>query len=266
LLGSPGQINYAAANAFLDGLAQYRRLMGLPALCINWGAWSGIGMAANLVNKFSQVGIEAIRPELGIDILERLIAQDHTNQPMDMIPTIVLSIHWPKLFTQYTATTIPPFLSELSLETQSVATIGRSTILHTELLQRIKSSSSDDRLGLINEYVDGLVRHVLRLASSFTLSPQDTLSSLGLDSLMAVELRNRVQTDLQIILPVDQLLQGPSVNELAMLISDHFSTQLKAQPIQNEQSGLSLTNIDQLSDDQVDLLLTKLLGNTPSES
>ena len=106
LLGSPGQANYAAANAFLDGLAHYRRALGLPALSINWGAWSGVGMAARLERRLQDNGLGVIAPEQGVRIFEYLLRQS-------VAQIAVLPIDWHKLARQFAATGIPPLLSDL---------------------------------------------------------------------------------------------------------------------------------------------------------
>src|SRR3989454_6357093 len=69
VMGPPGQSNYAAANAFLDSLAHYRRIQGFPAQSINWGAWSEIGMAAtkNTDQRYEGLGIRSFTPEQGLD-------------------------------------------------------------------------------------------------------------------------------------------------------------------------------------------------------
>lgn len=95
LLGSPGQANHVAANTFLDTLAKYRHSQNLPALSINWGAWSDIGAAAKrkVGDTMSQRGIGAIAPDEGIEILEYLLTQPITQ--VGVIP-----INWSELLTQ----------------------------------------------------------------------------------------------------------------------------------------------------------------------
>ena len=97
MLGNMGQANYAAANAFLDGLAHYRRSRGLPGLAINWGAWSEIGMMSRYpsgVKWLDRLGIGSISPPQGLLLLEYLLSQ-----PAPQVG--VMSIDWPRFLEQY---------------------------------------------------------------------------------------------------------------------------------------------------------------------
>ena len=256
VLGSAGQGNYAAANAFMDALAHQRRAEGLPALSINWGAWSEAGMAASLVQKASVNGMDAISPEQGTQVFGHLL-----NQPLPQV--MVLPVNWRKLATQFASMGIPPLLSDMlhDITAEANDTDGRSA---PTLAQQLQVTAPEERRGLVLAYLRTQVNQVIGVAASEVIDPIQPLNSLGLDSLMAVELRNRLQTALGISMPVAQLLEGPSLNELSVLVLAQVGDVHETQPIQRHQPDQLLTSVDRLSDEQVDSLLSDLLSQGDS--
>jgi acyl carrier protein len=273
LLGAPGQANYAAANAVLDALAQRRRAAGEPALSINWGAWSEVGMAAAMAAREQQRtamrGMGSIAPAEGLQALELLLRQDE--------PQVgVLPMNWPILLAQIPADNPPPLLEVLArLERRGAASTGM-TQLNASFADTFAATAPEERAGLVVAEMQRQVAEVLGIGLAELPNPIQTLSDLGLDSLMAVELKNRVQTRLGVIMPVAAFLEGPSITELAQQIADRLVARDGAAE-QAEQASLTftpddaqaqpvsiLTNLDQLHDDEVDEMLQALLAERGS--
>ncbi|MBW4633664.1 MAG: type I polyketide synthase [Iphinoe sp. HA4291-MV1] len=217
LLGSPGQGNYAAANSFMDILAHHRRSLGLPGLSINWGPWAEVGMAASLASRFQAAnatqGLDSIGSKQGLQVLEQMLGQA-TSQ------IGVLPIDWSILRQQsHISGQLPPLLFELFAkpeiqeETELAASVQRSNIL-----PRLLEAQSGDRLNLLVVYLQEQITKMLGFGSSLTLDPRQSLLELGLDSLMAVQLKNAITADLEVNVPVAKFVDGSSIVPLAELL------------------------------------------------
>jgi len=208
LLGAPGQGNYAAANAWMDGLAHYRRQLGLPALSLNWGAWQESGMAANLNSRnqarLKAQGIQAIATDQGLQVLAQALGQD-------IAQLGVLPIDWSVFKHQWQAGQAPALLGEL-FDTAAEAT--PSTPHTSDLLQRLQAAPSAERPSLLMHYLSSKAARVLGLAEA-DLNPGRSLHEMGLDSLMAVELTAMIRTELQVELPIRSLMEDPTLETLA---------------------------------------------------
>jgi myxalamid-type polyketide synthase MxaB len=202
VFGSPGQSNYSAANAFLDSLAHYRWSLGLPAMSINWGPWSEAGMAAG---RSPFIGIQSLSPTQGIDALDQLLRRK-------MPQVAVLPVKWEKIAPLFKAKEEPPFLADILAHAGST---GESTQPEISHLNRnaLLAASADEQRPLLETYLREQVGRVLSLAPS-RVDVNQPIGSLGLDSLMAVELRNRIDRDLGIVVPAVMLLQQPTVASL----------------------------------------------------
>ena len=141
LLGSPGQGNYAAANAFLDALAHHRRWEKRPALSVNWGSWAEVGMAARLHEtegrRWAAAGVGWIEPARGLQTLEQLIAEERAQAG-------VLPIDWPKFFERIPAGSEPAWLREMAREAAQPHRHGRSG--PPVLLEELQSVTPAERL------------------------------------------------------------------------------------------------------------------------
>ena len=203
-IASPGQGNYAAANAFLDTFAHYRVAQGLPALTIGWGPWS-VGMVEelNLEMLYAQRGIELISPAVGARILDRLINQ--------RTPSVVaISADWSRARQGGFSGRLPLMFADLGRsETSSAEADSADSILAV-----LAATPEIDRPAVIADQVKSIVAAVFDCAVD-DFKPDDMLEDIGLDSMMAMDFRVRINMAFSIDLPVLEILRGVSVNSLA---------------------------------------------------
>ena len=183
VMGNPGQSNHASANAFLDQLAGHRRALGLAGQAIAWGAWSEIGEAAEqrerIDERRSALGGRWFTPKQGIQAFDRLVRQDVTN-------SVVMAMDW-SVFEEAVEER-PPLLEELLSGATDDEEDGATA--PKDILTGLAESPATAREDLLVSFLQGEVQAVLRLPSA----PASTVGffDLGMDSLMAVELRNRL--------------------------------------------------------------------------
>jgi len=227
VFGAPAQGNYSAANAFMDALAHYRRKLGLPALSINWGAWAETGMAASLGSsgdkRMARLGLTAIAAEPGMEAMERLLRNDYTQ-------ATVVPIDWQKFLSQFRPGEVPPFFSELNREEPPVGDVDEARTPSVGISQELKKAITKgdviavdlaERQQILVSYLVDQLARLLGLSAG-KLELQEPLLNLGFDSLMAVELKSRIEADFAVIVSVAHLLQGSSIAQLATQIVDQL--------------------------------------------
>ena len=204
MLGSAGQANYAAANQFLDSLAQYRRARNLPAVSINWGPWSDVGLAArpDRGGRLEVDGISSLTPALGVEALGRVLLANQTQ-------VAVVNIDWNRWREAHPIVAQSTFFSN-----QGDAT---ARPVDKDTMRSLLAAAPGEQLELVVNRLREHLAGVVRLPPSKIDSDQP-LVTMGIDSLMAVELKNRVERDMGIALPLLQLVKGPSLSELAQSI------------------------------------------------
>ncbi|MGB7414820.1 MAG: aminotransferase class I/II-fold pyridoxal phosphate-dependent enzyme [Thermosynechococcaceae cyanobacterium] len=213
LLGSPGQGNYAAANAFMDALMHLRHAQGLPGLSINWGPWGKAGMAAQLSaidqQRMSDQGIEAILPEQGLPILEELLTQSSAQVG-------VLPIDWSKFIPQLPEAVAVPFLEQIRPTAEKKGP--------SEFMQTLVGIEECDRIPTIQTHLRSQLAKVLGYSSADLIEPQDNFADLGMDSLMAVEFNNRLQKSFNRTISKTTLFDYPTVESLAQHLNQFIGT------------------------------------------
>jgi amino acid adenylation domain-containing protein len=213
ILDYGGQGSYAAANAFMDALAHYRHNRGLPALSINWGSWSETGMSARMSkfhrNRLHTQGEGMISPDQGMRILFRLLKQDS--------PCIaVLPVDWTAYFRK--TGDIPRFLSLLHH-----AGDDQPSEREEPFSERLSRLSAEEARELLLKKIQQEARRVLGL-DAFQ-SKAAGLSEMGMDSLTAIEMRNRLQKLINRPISLTAMSDYPNPEQLADYLFEKFFDQ-----------------------------------------
>ncbi|MGW7001526.1 SDR family NAD(P)-dependent oxidoreductase [Streptomyces sp. NPDC054933] len=210
LLGNPGQGAYAAANAWLDGFAAWRSARGMPTLAVNWGPWGEIGAATD----FAARGYQTIPTEKGLQALDALLAHRRVQtgvipgEPDTWIPSVGRNSSLFRL--------LRPSDDATDAQQESTDDIRvRLAAMPAGLARRTALE------GFLSEHI----RAVLRLGST-TLDPQTPLKALGFDSLLAMELRVRLESAFGVKLASNFVWQHPTLAALADGLAERMGLEL----------------------------------------
>ncbi|WP_455569400.1 type I polyketide synthase [Streptomyces rapamycinicus] len=212
-LGGPGQANYAAANSYLDALAQHRRAQGLPAQSLAWGLWQeASGMTAHLddadISRMTRAGMAPLATEDALDLFEAALARGHA---------VLLPLHL-DVAALRRAGALPALFQGLVRRQPSrrVAASGDATGAGGSALhRRLVAASEPERRRILLDLVRADVAAVLGHASQEAVDAAKAFKELGFDSLTAVELRNRLNAATGLRLPATLVFDHPSPNALA---------------------------------------------------
>jgi len=210
VIGSSGQSNYASANAFMDGLAHFRKQQGLAATSINWGPWADVGMAASdvVLRRLMNDGWQAMTTSQGCEFISHLL------NARDLAQAAVIPVDWGTFVQRIPGAAEWSTIKHLI---PSNATTGSTKNAADSAAQRVKAATSSERIELISAYLLERVAQTLRVAAT-DLDELAALSDLGIDSLTVVELRSWVRSDLDVELSVEQMFTTPSIKELGVAI------------------------------------------------
>ncbi|MBN6037254.1 SDR family NAD(P)-dependent oxidoreductase [Amycolatopsis sp. 195334CR] len=228
VFGTPGQSNYAAANAFLDALAEQRRAAGLPGLSLAWGAWAGTGMlVASDAERMARTGMPAIDAETGVALFDAALSGEAA-----MVMPVRLDL--PVLRAQ---PEIPPLLRGLIRTRSRRSAAGAQTA--ASLVQRLSEMNTTGRMETLMELVRGEVAAVLGHAEGTKIEATRQFKELGFDSLTAVELRNRLGAVTGLRLPATLVFDYPNTGALAGYLRDEL---LGAEVVVPEQATKVVTD------------------------
>lgn len=205
LLGAPGQGNYAAANSFMDGLMQWRQQQGLPGLSINWGPWAGAGMAdVQQDNNLALSGMAKLTAGQSFAFLGQVLGQPQSAQ------LGLFNVDWQQF--KFNRSSLTKALQPVKQTEQPF------------LSEQLSALPIAQRRRFLRDYLIEQVSAVLGLTETGQLATGTGFSELGMDSLMTLELRNRLQKSVNMALPSTLAFKYPSVDELLdFLITDIFS-------------------------------------------
>ncbi|MEU3054376.1 type I polyketide synthase [Streptomyces griseus] len=270
LLGAPGQAHYAAANAFLDGLAHYRRGLGLPALSVNWGPWEA-GMVARLSRRLRDRildgGFTPLESAPAFAALDRLLAGSGGQYG-------VFSVDWPRYLARF------PGGRAVAAEGEPGTSPGDGAEAVRRLRRDGLGATPERRRELVLEYLRVMLAARLGMPAA-EVDENLSLQEAGLDSLVAVEVRGQIFRDLDIDLPLTGLLEGRDLRLLVDELADRLAREAPsapsatdaappraadAEPFSPQEAERLLASLDSLTDDQIQALLPWLVDQDAAGS
>jgi phthiocerol/phenolphthiocerol synthesis type-I polyketide synthase C len=217
LIGIPGQANYAAANAFLDALAAHRHAVGLPALSIGWGPWGEVGLAARQANRGRRLdrrGLRSLGRDEGIALLDALVRQPGA-------PHVVAArLDVARWCESHPAAAASPLFARLREPVPAADAPGRPEPGPRETV--LAAAPGRERRNALESHLRVRVAQILRLVPD-RLALDQPLKSLGMDSLMSLELRNRIEADLGLSISATAVWNYPTVSLLAGHLAERLA-------------------------------------------
>jgi myxalamid-type polyketide synthase MxaB len=260
VFGSAGQSNHAAANAYLDSLAWERRALGVPSVSINWGAWSEVGAAARrgVGEKADETGIGGIPPAEGMEILGRLLNPER--------PQVgVAVVDWPR-FLERTGSDRLHFYRGVA-QARRAPDEKAAEAPPVTWLEELAGLPVGNRLSLLEARIAEKAVRVLGIDGGQPPDPRRPLQEMGLDSLMAVELRNALAQGSGRPLPSTLLFDHPTIEALVAFLAPLLGAVPEtgiptgvASPVHEAAPANVVSRIEEMSDEEVDRLLAERTG------
>ena len=244
--GAPGQINHSAANAFLDGLAHLRRTNGLPALSVNWGAWGDVGSAAGdkVQRQLARSGMDTMLPKDALETLRRALALPDAQ-------IAIAAIRWPQYLLQRRDS--GRFYQGLASEYQSRPRLhitqrdsipvdrhrneSGGHLRGGSVLEEIRALPAISRNAALIRKVADVLRGTLGIREDEEIDPDLPFSALGMDSLLAIELRNSLSGLFHSQFPSTILFDHPTLRTLALYLEQELFAVDPASPVNEMKSS-----------------------------
>jgi NAD(P)-dependent dehydrogenase (short-subunit alcohol dehydrogenase family)/acyl carrier protein len=234
IIGNPGQANYSAANAFLDAFAHSLRQTGRKATTVNWGVLSETGVVARnqqVAKLLAHAGIKGFNNRQAVNALGRALAFQ--------VPQVgVFDVDWPVWLEQNPAAAYWPALGKLATAKKALNPKVES------LIASLQSLTHEERVAVIEQNIAVVISLVVKIPEK-TIQRNQNIMNYGVDSLMALDLARSLKADLGLELGMMELMNGPSVSQLAGLLLEQFEPLFNAQLLE-QVDGMSEAELDAL--------------------
>ena len=279
VLGARGQANHAAANAYMDALAHFRReRLGLTALSVDWGVWSGAGAAVRhgAVERTERLGAASIAPADGLRLLGRLLEEGFTQ-------VLASPVNWRRWAesSKAEAAANADLLTNLVIAPHGERGLSKTTtaVAKAGWLARLLAAPEGQRRTMLEARVEEQIRAALAMAGQQVIDEARPLQEYGLDSLLSIELRNALSADLETKLPATALFDYPTMGGLTNWLFDDvlkLAAEMAVQP-ESKQIGMDgrdgsqsaykskqdvLSEVADLSDEEVERLFQLKMAGT----
>jgi NAD(P)-dependent dehydrogenase (short-subunit alcohol dehydrogenase family) len=255
LVGNPGQANHAAANAFLDGLAQHRRAQGLSGLSINWGAWAEVGAAARpeALAALARRGLKAMSTAAALSAFGRALADDKAQVgicDIDESTFSTIAVGHPFLESLVTASR-----TETGVAPQPERRSGATEI--GAMRARIDASPPGQRHRMVEDEIAAIVATVL--GTTQPINRKLGLFKAGLDSLSSIELRNRLQRAFGLSFAATMAMDYPTIADLAAHIAQQLDGNASETPASLETPTVvatpTATKVAEMTDAEIESMI-----------
>jgi len=273
VIGTPGQGNHSAANRFLDEWIQYRRRQGLVGQSIVWGPWSGVGEIADddMASKYATAGLADIPPDQGVLVMDQIFGVRGEGVPGQWV---VLPIADTQQFLHaFDASRRNRFYHQLHREAasdrQSRQALGEAEQNRGQLMAELRGLKPALRFQTLVGNIGTILSGIANLQSEQGPDIHTGFFDMGIDSLMAVELKNRLEFELDVTLPSTLIFKYPNIAELTSYILEIWLTEDTAETIADasETNGhgvsepLTAAELDDLDEDELAAMLAHSLGS-----
>jgi acyl transferase domain-containing protein/D-arabinose 1-dehydrogenase-like Zn-dependent alcohol dehydrogenase/acyl carrier protein len=265
-IGNVGQSNYAAANAYLDSLAHHRASKNMPGLSINWGPWAEVGMAADPSLKaiLGGIGVDLIPPDSGMQALETALVAEAPQ-------FVTVRIGWSKYLDQYSGGVTPAIFSTVATQAEKTAPKKKKKDAagSQELINKLSAVPDAKRGAILSQMLQAQAMSVLGVSDPSAVAMNQPLSELGLDSMLAVELRNELTDMVGANLSATLLFDYPTIEAISGHLLEDILQISDASGGGETAGAMSAEQMDKLRGDPIAILGMSCRmpggGNTPAE-